>query len=110
MNPIVKEKWVKALLSGQYQQGIAHLHIGNKYCCLGVLCDLAVQEGIIDPPILKDREYQYAGQHTCTLPTAVSDWAGVDCIGALPTRDTLAWMNDRGVSFVGIADAIQTHL
>ena len=37
MNQAMKRKWVKALLSGKYQQGLnGYLHRGGEYCCLGV--------------------------------------------------------------------------
>jgi hypothetical protein len=44
----VKAKWVKALRSGEYQQGTGALH-GEDYasgtdvfCCLGVACDIGI--------------------------------------------------------------------
>src|SRR3954466_4218538 len=50
LRPEVKEKWVAALRSGEYKQGRSYLHSQNpdgedRFCCLGVLCELAVQEG-----------------------------------------------------------------
>lgn len=37
-----KEKWLKALRSGEYKQGQSELYNGeDKYCCLGVACDVA---------------------------------------------------------------------
>jgi hypothetical protein len=35
-----KEQWIEALRSGEYQQGQKFLHANDRYCCLGVLCDL----------------------------------------------------------------------
>ena len=36
-----KKSWVKALKSGEYEQGHSHLRTcDNKYCCLGVAWDL----------------------------------------------------------------------
>lgn len=47
--------WVKALRSGEYKQGYGYLHYKrggkDKFCCLGVLCDLAVKNGVIEPPV-----------------------------------------------------------
>lgn len=40
MNKSVATKWVKALRSGKYKQGYKHLRRDNKYCCLGVLCEI----------------------------------------------------------------------
>lgn len=43
MNFKLKDKWVTALRSGKYEQGSGRLRNGDKFCCLGVLCD------VIDP-------------------------------------------------------------
>lgn len=37
MDAALKEKWVKALRSGEYEQGTDIFEHGGKYCCLGVL-------------------------------------------------------------------------
>jgi len=40
-NLIFIKEWVKALRSGEYKQGQSYLrNRDNKFCCLGVLCDL----------------------------------------------------------------------
>lgn len=38
----VKDKWIEALQSGKYAQGTGALRSedGEKFCCLGVLCDI----------------------------------------------------------------------
>jgi hypothetical protein len=46
MNPELKDKWVKALRSGEYKQGRgtmkeSRLFRKSRFCCLGVLCDVA---------------------------------------------------------------------
>lgn len=39
------DKWVKALRSGEFKQGIGALKDkNNNYCCLGVLCAIAFPE------------------------------------------------------------------
>lgn len=44
MNKELKDKWVKALRSGDYDQGKGALcqvsHTGAEYCCLGVLYEV----------------------------------------------------------------------
>lgn len=45
MNQEIKEKWVKALRSGKYKQGGGFLRKGDRFCCLGVLCDVVDPEG-----------------------------------------------------------------
>jgi len=36
-----KEKWLKALRSGEYKQGEGHLYQDGCYCCLGIACLIA---------------------------------------------------------------------
>jgi len=41
MDKKLKRKWVDALRSGKYKQGLAQLRTTlNAFCCLGVLCDV----------------------------------------------------------------------
>ena len=40
MDPVLKKKWVAALRSGKYKQGKEVLRDGDRYCCLGVLCEV----------------------------------------------------------------------
>lgn len=45
MKPELKQRWVEALRSGKYEQGIHYLKLDangtSQYCCLGVLCEIA---------------------------------------------------------------------
>lgn len=46
MDKAVKKRWLKALRSGSYAQGAGRLkNYENKFCCLGVLCDILPNEG-----------------------------------------------------------------
>lgn len=52
MKEEIKKKWVEKLRDGSYKQGQKKLCTvekgkDTKYCCLGVLTDLAVKEGVI---------------------------------------------------------------
>jgi hypothetical protein len=40
MNDVIRRRWVRALRSGRYEQGRGLLKRRNRYCCLGVLCEL----------------------------------------------------------------------
>lgn len=62
-------KWVKALRSGKYKRGKDSLRDGDKFCCLGVACDIS---GVGK---WSDAE-SYDGEAS-TLPTSVSRWLGV---------------------------------
>jgi hypothetical protein len=48
MTPELKAKWLAALRSGKYQQGEGALNKDGKFCCLGVLCDVAGYEWFED--------------------------------------------------------------
>lgn len=90
MKTKIKEKWITALESGDYVQGRKTLHniTENTFCCLGVLCDLAVKEGVIPPPTIystskigtaPEQTAQYGREEaTALLPVEVSEWADVD--------------------------------
>lgn len=129
MDAAIKEEWVTALRSGNYKQGRSYLHkrrtSGDSYCCLGVLCEVAVKHGVIDPPTPRrdDETIMCYGKNLDNapfyLPKEVIEWAGVvderisiDPILAKTTyagRDTrsLSHMNDMGASFSEIADVIE---
>ena len=48
MNPEIRARWVAALRSGAYEQGTSRLRdASDRRCCLGVLCDLAEQDGVV---------------------------------------------------------------
>jgi len=44
MNQEIKQRWIEALRSGEYQQGKESLYHCGKFCCLGVLTDLYIKE------------------------------------------------------------------
>lgn len=48
MKPEIKELWLEALRGGEYKQGRSHLNSGGKFCCLGVLTDLAIKSGVVE--------------------------------------------------------------
>jgi hypothetical protein len=144
MNKRIKRKWLEALRSGKYKQGRSELHRmeegengpEHKYCCLGVLCDLAEQEGVVSRGSV-----DYRGEHVggwkapgsseawSYPPEAVLRWAGLfsrgeqvrvdlpaDKRAGLGLHDesgkgiNLAWLNDRGNTFEQIADIIEGQL
>jgi hypothetical protein len=85
MNPEIKEQWVRALRSGQYTQGKDALKISyagkDSYCCLGVLCDIAVKSGAVDEPVKLADGWAYGDDHDSSwssLPRKVVEWAGLN--------------------------------
>jgi hypothetical protein len=49
MDPVLKEKWITALRSGEFRQGREVLKRDGTYCCLGVLAEIAAPELLADP-------------------------------------------------------------
>lgn len=102
MKQEIADRWVEALRSGKYKQEQGALRFGNKFCCLGVLCDISKRDGWVIN--------SYLGQ-TSHLPYEVQAWADLDSDdGRIPSQaGTLAYLNDSGKSFVEIADVIEKH-
>jgi hypothetical protein len=78
----IKDEWVRRLRSGDYEQGQGYLRFGDKYCCLGVLCDMAVEAGVIEEthgPSEKFSLFVSDGGdfQTQMLPISVAKWAGL---------------------------------
>ena len=99
-----KKKWVAALRSGEYKQGMGLLKGEDwnggpfSYCCLGVACEVAGCKNIDGPFIRKG-----AGIRGITkLPKIL--------IGDDGLPDKLAKMNDFGKSFKQIANWIEKNL
>jgi hypothetical protein len=113
MNPEIKTRWVAALRSGDYEQGIGSLSPNGHYCCLGVLCELAVEDGKVEK---KQRDGGIVHYDECEgiLPKSVVKWAGLDEQEPDVLIDgeytSLINMNDGGDTFATIADAIESGL
>jgi len=114
MNPIVKQKWIAALRSGEYKQGKEALRRGEKFCCLGVLCVLAIKSGV-EVNVSSTRidgadKYQFDGEGWF-LPKVVQEWAELDSDNPSDgLGNTLSNLNDNNVPFTQIADLIEEHL
>ena len=124
-NQEVMREWVDRLRSGQYKQGTGRLRVEDHYCCLGVLCEIAAERGIIGSPApfgstplvtikngdfhSEDRTvYRYDGQ--AHMPSRqVYEWAGIPAVGLTLTAKSLADLNDFAVPFAQIADTIEQH-
>jgi hypothetical protein len=101
MNIEIKSKWIEALRSGDYPQGIGWLKDDSgRFCCLGVLCD------VVDP---ENRE-KWIGE--TILPSSVSVEADLEQTGRLKRSvgafDRLVDLNDTaGFNFNQIANVIE---
>jgi hypothetical protein len=106
MDAALKEKWVAALRSSKYKQGRSRLRTkDDKFCCLGVLCD------VIDSEKWELSEggdcYIYTAdrhQSATFIPNTITDVSGSD-------QSLLIGMNDTNeMSFNRIADYIERKL
>jgi len=107
MNQEIKQRWIKALRSGEYQQGKESLYHCGKFCCLGVLTDLYIKEHGLqwnqDSADLWSFEEEGG-----TLPQSVQDWSGIDAPNPMILGDRATDHNDKyHLSFNEIAALIE---
>jgi len=101
--------WVEALRSGEYEQGKDCLSNGDEFCCLGVACDLYSKYNKPILFILENGVKSYDGD-TVFLPFVVQDWLGLKShSGVFSNANSLAQMNDGGLTFKEIADMIESE-
>jgi len=78
MKESIRDLWADALESGEYEQGVGSMLKYDRYCCLGVLCDLHRKAHDVDEwepdEDYKSLSYLEARNH---LPTAVVEWCGL---------------------------------
>jgi hypothetical protein len=111
MDKKIKAKWLKALTSGRYKQARKKLRVADKFCCLGVLCDLYAKE-----TGEKWEKSNFLGDRL-ELPIKVQSWAclsdGNPDVPVMPAKrgdelcHTLAELNDHGYTFKEIAAVIR---
>ena len=107
------KKWVAALRSGKYKQGKNCLKDSTGgFCCLGVACELFVQEG--NGLAVQEHTYSYErpvisfGGKVGSLPLIVMRWLGLSHPNGLFNGEaSLVDFNDTGVPFKQIADIIE---
>jgi len=122
MNPDIKNRWTTKLRSGEYKQGRNNLRVYDvaneeeRFCCLGVLCEIAVEDGIIPPANTTSVVRRYGVDEAYgsigILPTVVKEWAELDYPnGGYGIGDVHALSNDNdtGKSFDQIADIIDQN-
>ena len=117
MNPEIKQKWVSALRSGQYKQTTDKLRNCEGFCCLGVLTDLMCKE--TNPETDQDTWFNSIAEELEgdeNLAPSVAKWAGFD-EDTVNRQDIvvnngvyISGINDRGASFLQIADIIEEQL
>lgn len=130
MNKEIKQRWINALRSGEYPKTEDCLRDNKGYCCLGVLTDIAIKDGVIEdwqPRSYSGEERPYAvpdcnvGESVpfdqdAVLPTKVMEWAELteaNPFVRIPGESYSVHIsdpNDNGYSFQQIADLIEEQL
>jgi len=112
MNQDIKQRWVDALRSGEYEQGLGCLHNSsdNSFCCLGVLTDLYIKEHGQQwhRPNIRTR-LTFQGEDAI-LPHGVMQWAGLNSACPRVGGSDIASHNDYGISFNRLAAFIEDEL
>lgn len=111
LNIEVRHRWIAALRSDKYKQARGRLRTSDGgYCCLGVLCHLAINENIINEDAVKwNANYP---------PEAVATWLGVPPAFSTLAGDDLApsdhlfaraasWNDYERLTFAEIADDLE---
>ena len=113
MNSTVAKLWVDALKSGKYKKGKNKLNNSNKtFCCLGVLCELAIANGIELEKIVNDdiKSIKY-DDSTIYLPLKVIGWAGMRSkSGIIDKSQSLVLLNDMNGTFNEVIEAIEANV
>lgn len=133
MRKDVAEKWAAALESGKYAQTTSALcrtksmprpatdgeSFAAGLCCLGVLCELAIESGVDLPRRVDDGGLVHYGvdEETTILPREVRYWAGIGSNTGV-VRDPrdhqrveleLTVKNDGGATFEEIAALVRQN-
>ena len=108
------ERWVETLRSGEYEQTTGSLRSNDKFCCLGVACDLYDESGWEDCHVNQCVYRANGVAYDVDLPLAVRTWLGLrDEIGTFELSpdegSSLEHANDGGATFEEIADLIEKY-
>lgn len=113
MKQDVAKIWSEALRSGDYEQGqsvLCKIIDGKKkWCCLGVLEDLAIKYKIDVKVEELSMGISYFDGVSGILGPKVMEWSGIISRVGLYGESTLAIDNDKGKTFAEIADIIDAN-
>ncbi len=104
----INQTWIPALTSGEFAQGKGWLRLDNRYCCLGVACELLRRDGMLpmwtatDEPGRNSMAFSIDG-NVGSLPVAAQAFIGLEDRDI----DELINLNDSGFPFSTIADTLQ---
>ena len=126
MKEEIRKRWVQALCSGKFKRGEESLYNADfgAHCALGVLCELAVEDGVTERHDSQHGGPSFYGKDRngsdSILPPEVVEWAGLDSPSPMVSYAddfnhgethffTVSEMNDMGASFEYIAEKIESE-
>ena len=81
MNDEIKRRWLARLRSDEVEQATGSLAFGCRRCCLGVLCDIYIEDhpdrGWRDERVGREPDAEDIVRDAPELPRFVADWAGL---------------------------------
>ena len=106
-----RKLWIAALRSGKYEQGKYRLRVNDKFCCLGVACDILGIESS------KGHYGTYVyGFNKSILPSIAANALGISNTGKFSNENLsdisicLHHLNDiQNMNFIEIADFIEQN-
>jgi hypothetical protein len=105
--------WIDGLLSNRFKQGRRRLKRNGEYCCLGVACEVAKENGVELPEVVREGGAYFGAERTDGyLPREVMQWLDIEendpllvtyaaAVRATSANDYAKW------SFKEIAEAIK---
>jgi hypothetical protein len=113
----IKEKWLTALRSGEYGKTTGKLCQDNKYCCLGVLCEIQQRpkennkESIFPNSFLFDDSSNYLSKENDLFEILSSDgrFRGFSIKVGSSNFQSLAKINDGMDSFDEVIEVIEQY-
>jgi len=116
MDSTLKQRWLRALRSKEYPKTKGALCVpdedvkgGRSYCCLGVLCEIAVSDGVIKPARegfnadVGGKCFLYGANADVLLPPTVARWAGLSD----KAQEVIASRNDDVMTFEEVIPIIE---
>ena len=107
-------KWIAALRSGAYNQGSSQLVTvdadeNEHFCCLGVLCNLATEDGYGEWDG-EDFKSESGDRENKVMPWGMELYTGMESRNGTVDDDVcLTVLNDKGLSFTELADIIEKN-
>lgn len=115
MKPEIHKMWIETLRTEEYEQGFGYLCAHNKHCAIGVLCELAIKNGVpLEKSNRKDDDENVCvyDEYSGLMPDIVMKWAQLKTGHVhLPKRNINVLMLNDGekYTFSEIADLLEAE-